>query len=72
MEGRAYETGPTRRTILDWLLILGTTALFAALAFMARLPHLNISVGWAAALALAMLCLLVTCGIALWRTTRFR
>jgi len=71
MEGRACESGPTRRSILDWLLILGTTALFGALAFMARLPHLNISMGWAVALAFAMLCLLVTCGIALWRTTRF-
>jgi drug/metabolite transporter (DMT)-like permease len=71
MEGRAYETGPTRRTLLDWLLILGTTALFAALARVARLPHLNINIGWAAVLVLAMFSLLAAGGVALWRTTRF-
>jgi len=57
---------------LDWLLILGTTGLFIALAALARLPHMGISTGWAVALTLAMLSLLATCGIALWRTTRFR
>jgi hypothetical protein len=61
-----------RRTLLDWLLILVTTGLFAVLAFMARLPHIDISVGWAVALTMAMLALLATCGITLWRTTRFR
>jgi len=72
MEGRAHGSASTRRTILDWLLILGTTGLFVVLAIMATLPHLDISVGWAAALAVAMGFLLATCGIALWRTTRFR
>lgn len=72
MEGRAYESGSTRRTILDWLLILGTTALFVALAIVAKLPHLEISMGWAVALSVAMFLLLATCGISLWRTTRFR
>ena len=70
MAGRAI--GPTSRTILDWLLILGTTGLFVVLATMAKLPHMDIGVGWAAALTVAMLALLATCGIALWRTTRFR
>ena len=60
------------RTLLDWLLILGTTALFAVLAIMAKLPHMDIALGWAISLAVAMLALLATCGIALWRTTRFR
>ncbi len=72
MEGRAHGSDPTGRTILDWLLILGTTTLFAVLAAMARLPHIDISLGWASALTVAMLALLATCGIALWRTTRFR
>jgi hypothetical protein len=75
MEGRSFESGesgPTRRTILDWLLILGTTGLFVVLATMARLPHMDIALGWAIALTVAMLALLATCGIALWRTTRFR
>jgi cobalamin biosynthesis protein CbiD len=75
MEGREM-AGSTRqnssRTIVDWLLILGTSGLFVALATMAKLPHMDIGLGWAAALAIAMLALLATCGIALWRTTRFR
>jgi hypothetical protein len=74
MEGREMEGRPraTARSILDWLLILGTTGLFIALATMAKLPHIDIGLGWAGLLTLAMLALLATCGIALWRTTRFR
>ena len=77
MEGRAYEAGATRRTILnwrilDWLIILGATALFVVLAFAAKLPHIEIGFGRAIGLTVAMLSLLATCGIALWRTTRFR
>ena len=72
MEGRAYGAGASSRTLLDWLLILGTTGLFLALAVLARLPRVGISLGWASALAVAMLALLSSCGIALWRTTRFQ
>jgi hypothetical protein len=77
MEGRGMKNAEpdstaNPRTVLDWLLILGTTALFAVLALMAKLPTVEISVAWAAALTIAMLALLATCGIALWRTTRFR
>ena len=60
MEGRAM------------LLILVTTGLFSVLALIAKLPHIDIAFGWAIALTVAMLALLATCGIALWRTTRFR
>ena len=72
LEGRAYGTSPIPRTLLDWLLILGTTALFAALALVAKLPPLNISIGWATVIVVAMLSLLTASGRALWRTTRFR
>ncbi|MFZ1138054.1 MAG: GRP family sugar transporter [Candidatus Sulfotelmatobacter sp.] len=72
MEGKPFAAGPSGRTFLDWLLILGATGIFAGLAVMARLPHMDIALGWAIALAIAMLALLATCGIALWRTTRFR
>jgi hypothetical protein len=58
--------------MIDWLLILGTTALFVVLAVMAKLPQMEIGLGWGIVLTLAMLSLLATCGIALWRTTRFR
>jgi drug/metabolite transporter (DMT)-like permease len=72
IEGRAYESAPSRRSIFDWLLILGTTALFIVLAAMAQLPTAEITFGWTIALTVAMLSLLTVCGIALWRTTRFR
>ena len=72
MEGRAHGSTATGRTAIDWVLILGTSGLFVALAAMASLPHMEIGMGWAIALTLAMLTLLATCGIALWRTTRFR
>jgi hypothetical protein len=52
MEGGACETSSTRRRLVDWILILGTTALFAALAVMAKLPHMEIGTGWAIALTL--------------------
>jgi len=82
MEGRATQSAviqgggmpadPNARTSLDWLLILVTTSLFGVLAVMARLPHVDIALGWAIALTVAMLALLTTCALAIWRTTRFR
>jgi drug/metabolite transporter (DMT)-like permease len=71
MEGRAFEEGSTGRSLIDWLLVGGVTAIFVGLAAIARLPRLDIDVRWAAAVAGAMLLLLAGCGIALWRTTRF-
>jgi drug/metabolite transporter (DMT)-like permease len=72
LEGRAYASVSSRRTILDWLLIFGATALFVLLAGLSKLPALGVSLGWALVLATAMLALLTACGIALWRTTQFR
>jgi drug/metabolite transporter (DMT)-like permease len=72
IEGRAFGDHAPSRSLLDWLLILGTTALFFALAWMARLPRINISFAWASVLTVGMVALLATCGISLWRTTRFR
>jgi len=72
LEGRAYANTPARRTLVDWLLIVGTTAFFAILAAVARLPHIRMSFTWTAVLGAAMLTLLATCGIILWRTTDFR
>jgi len=72
MEGREFGSLPGGRSILDWSLILGTTALFVTLALVAKLPHMDLSITSAIALSIAMIVLLATCGIALWRTTRFR
>jgi drug/metabolite transporter (DMT)-like permease len=72
LEGRAYEAGSSQRTILDWCLILGATVLFVFLASLAKLPRLGINLGCALGLTAAMLALLATCGVVLWRTTKFR
>jgi drug/metabolite transporter (DMT)-like permease len=72
MEGREFGSAPISRSLLDWLLILGTTALFLVLASMARWPKIDFSGAWATALTVAMLGLLATCSVTLWRTTRFR
>jgi hypothetical protein len=72
MEGRAYDAGTNRRTILDWLLIFSTTALFVILAAIVKFPHIDIGLGWVLTLAAAMIALLAACGLALWRKTQFR
>lgn len=72
MEGRQHGSVSNSRTVLDWLLILGTTAMFIALATIARLPSMEIGMTWAVALTVTMLVLMAACGVALWRTTRFR
>jgi drug/metabolite transporter (DMT)-like permease len=72
MEGRQFGTASNSRTPLDWVLILGTTALFVLLASLARLPRIEISTHRAVAITAAMLGMLAVGGVALWRTTRFR
>jgi drug/metabolite transporter (DMT)-like permease len=72
LQGEALIASAGGRTFLDWLLILVTTGLFAVLAVLARFPHVDLALGWAVVLTVAMLALLATCGLALWRTTRFR
>ena len=72
LEGRAHQPGPAGRTFVDWLLIVATTGLFVVLGAMASLPRIDFSMSWALVLTCAMLVLLTTCGVVLWRTTRFR
>ena len=72
MEGREYEAGPSRRTWVDWVLIVGASGVFVVLAGVARVPRMEIHLGWAAAVTAAMLALLVSCGTVLWCTTRFK
>jgi len=71
MEGRELNGGGSRRNFVDWLLVAGVTAIFVALAAMARMPRVDISLKWAALVSAAMMLLLAGCAIALWRTTRF-
>ena len=72
MEGRAHEPTSHRRSVVDWLLIVGTTTLFIVLATVAKAPTIAMNAAWAFLLSIAMFSLLLACGVALWRTTRFR
>ena len=76
LEGRELageaQTGRADRSILDWILIIATSAIFVLLGSMAQLPHVAVAMTWAVMLTLAMCVLLVGCGVALWRTTHFR
>jgi glucose uptake protein GlcU len=64
------ETKPSR-SVFDWILVAGATSIFVVCATMARSPAMAFR--WVPALLLiaAMLVLLLVCGLALWRTTRF-
>src|SRR3989442_13676171 len=73
MGGEAWggASPPTRRGPLDWLLVVGASAVFVAFAAVARVPALALDWGWAAALILALVGFLAAGGLAVWRTTRF-
>lgn len=71
MEGHELKSDGFRRTWFDWLVIVGATLVFAVLGAMARIPHMEIRMGWLITLTLAMLLVLIACGLALWRITRF-
>jgi glucose uptake protein GlcU len=72
MDGRQAtgEQKPSRRA-WDWLLVAGASGIFVAFASMARVPQMSFHAGPAVLLAAASLLLLLVCGFALWRTTRF-
>src|SRR6266571_1069412 len=72
MEGRqvAGESRPGR-SAWDWLLVGGATSIFVVFATMARVPQMSFHWGPAALLTAVLFLLLVICGLALWRTTRF-
>ena len=71
MVGLEPESQRGARTSTDWLFIAAAVFIFAALGAMARVPEMEIGMGWLAALSLAMLVVLVAGGVALWRITKF-
>jgi len=71
MEGHDLDSTGTGRTWVDWLLIIAAILIFLVLGAMARVPQMEIQMGWLVALTLAMLLVLVAAGLALWRVTRF-
>jgi glucose uptake protein GlcU len=60
-----------RRRAIDWVIVGVATAVLIYFASMARAPRLALEWEWMGLLLLAMVALLATCGVALWRTTRF-
>lgn len=69
--GHALGGAAHRRTWVDWLLVACATAVLVAFAAVARRPQLALHWTPIAVLALVMLAILIGCGLALWRTTRF-
>jgi glucose uptake protein GlcU len=72
MDGRQLlgEAKPSR-SALDWLVVIAATSVFVIFAAMARVPQMSLHWGPAALLTAALFLLLIICGLALWRTTRF-
>ena len=70
LAGESAGATPARRTLLDWTLVAGTTAVFVGFGVVARIPTLAIQWGWVVGLTATMVALLVGTGVLLWRTTR--
>jgi drug/metabolite transporter (DMT)-like permease len=70
LEGRTLRR-TNRRTLLDWIMVGMATVLFGLLAIMARAPVVAMNATAAIGLLVVTLGILVFCGLALWRTTRF-
>ena len=73
MEGRnASGEGKAARTVWDWLMVIVATGVFVLFASMARVPQMSLHWGAVLLLAAASMMLMLICGVALWRTTRFQ
>jgi drug/metabolite transporter (DMT)-like permease len=72
MDGRQLIGEPKpSRSALDWLLVIAATSVFIIFGTMARVPQMSFHWPPAALLTAALFLLLIICGLALWRTTRF-
>jgi drug/metabolite transporter (DMT)-like permease len=71
MQGHDPDSNGGRRTWVDWLLVSIATLIFVGLGAMARVPQMEIHMGWLAVLSAAMLLVLLAAGFALWRITKF-
>jgi hypothetical protein len=65
------EGGRGVRRPLDWIVVAVATSFFIFFATFAHTPSLPFNEAIAAFLSVAIVILLVVCGISLWRTTRF-
>jgi glucose uptake protein GlcU len=72
MDGRQLAGEPKQsRSVLDWLLVIAATSVFLIFGTMARVPQMSLHWAPAALLTAVLFLLLIICGLALWRTTRF-
>ncbi len=71
MEGRDVSTSEVRRTWVDWVMITTATLIFVALGALAKVPHMEIQMGWLALFAVLMVGVLGVGGLVLWRVTKF-
>jgi len=73
MDGRrsAGEVAPSR-SAWDLLLIVAATGAFVFFGRMARIPQMALQWGPALILSVVSLGMLVSCGLVIWRTTRFQ
>jgi drug/metabolite transporter (DMT)-like permease len=60
-----------RRSVVDWIVIVGATAVFFILGMVAMQPELPLHGAWAAVLSAVLVAAAIACGSRLWRTTRF-
>jgi hypothetical protein len=59
------------RRLLDWIVVAVATGVFIFFATLAHAPSLPFNGLIATLLSVAIMMLLIICGVALWRTTRF-
>lgn len=70
--GETGAIGATRkRRAIDWFVVGVATAIIVAFALVAHPPQISIHLGWAMALIIATLAMLLVAGSSLWRATRF-
>ncbi|HEX6629058.1 MAG TPA: EamA family transporter [Gemmatimonadaceae bacterium] len=70
--GESGTIGATRRrSALDWIVVGVATAIIIAFGVVARPPQISINLGWALALIVATVAMLVSAASGLWRATRF-
>jgi hypothetical protein len=71
MTGETTHPAAQRRSWLDWVVVLGATAVFVGFATVAQVPHLALNWSAMVGLVAASLALLGGAGWALWRVTGF-
>jgi glucose uptake protein GlcU len=73
MDGRTSAgEAALKRNVWDLVFIVAATGVFVFFGWMARLPQMALHWGPAVILSLVSLGMLVTCGVVIWRTTRFQ